>query len=534
MKIIQTFWSGEYDEKISLDIKAGWRFAEHNWMSWTLSAMLLRKKYEKLELYTDVRGKKILIDLLKLPYTKVHIVFDEESKIHPRLFALAKIKTYSLQKEPFIHIDGDLFLWNSFSKDLIDKEIIASNPELNLFFNKEILEDMEEHFQYIPDHLNDIHKQEQIFSANAGIFGGTNLKFVREYCLMAEKIIEKNEKCLQHVNIKLVNMLIEQVSLFYLARNKDVDITYYVSKPVEHSLYEDFWRFADVPDVSMIHPVGGCKQIPYVVYHLEKRLQMEFPSMYYSIVRLCKNDKIPLRGRLYNYLDLNDSEGFCDATILKHATNYSEIENLKPRLGQIYRRTWLVIQYYYPQMKFEHNDLKLIIEENKLNNSLQEIYTLETYAMACFENLLLGIKNGEFYKNEVNHYKNTTKFIIDDNWLRRKVSLKDEVVLLYLYKPWGNLNNSKIGISEVLESTDDEYCVTLSVDLTAITIHEGIHKELDAIILKLIQKPIYIEDLLVKLITYFDEELETGNPKYQLLIYDVLKRLAFENVIVVF
>ena len=151
MKITQTFWTGLNDGVTNLNIKAGWRSAEYHWMSWALSCLTLRRQYERVELYTDELGKHILIDVLKLPYTKVHLIFDESFQCRPELFSLAKIKTYSVQDEPFLHVDGDIYLWQPFPKSFSEAGLIAPNLEMDLFFNKEILETVHEKGFKIPD-----------------------------------------------------------------------------------------------------------------------------------------------------------------------------------------------------------------------------------------------------------------------------------------------------------------------------------------------------------------------------------------------
>lgn len=74
MRIIQTFWSGGRDP---LQYGYGWRHAEHNLMSWALSCCSLREHYDQVELYTDQRGYDVLIEKLHLPYTAVHVVYDD-------------------------------------------------------------------------------------------------------------------------------------------------------------------------------------------------------------------------------------------------------------------------------------------------------------------------------------------------------------------------------------------------------------------------------------------------------------------------
>ena len=74
MKIIQTFWTAEQDP---LKHSFGWTHPEYNLMSWALSCLSLREHYDEVELYTDSAGYHILIEVLQLPYTKTHVIFDD-------------------------------------------------------------------------------------------------------------------------------------------------------------------------------------------------------------------------------------------------------------------------------------------------------------------------------------------------------------------------------------------------------------------------------------------------------------------------
>ena len=126
MKFIQTFWSAGLDP---LKHGFGWSHPEYNLMSWALSCLSLRRHYDHVVLYTDSIGKHVLIDLLHLPYTEVNVVFDDFECL-PQHWALAKIYTYSLQKEPFIHVDGDVYLSHPLSNDVLSAPLVAQNKEV--------------------------------------------------------------------------------------------------------------------------------------------------------------------------------------------------------------------------------------------------------------------------------------------------------------------------------------------------------------------------------------------------------------------
>jgi len=72
-KVIQSFWSGNRDSLLKDNF--GWLSPKHHLISWCLSSNLLAKFYD-VELYTDKVGYDLLIEKLKLPYSKVHLVMD--------------------------------------------------------------------------------------------------------------------------------------------------------------------------------------------------------------------------------------------------------------------------------------------------------------------------------------------------------------------------------------------------------------------------------------------------------------------------
>ncbi len=78
-------------------------------MSWCLSCLQFLKYYKEVHLYTNEQGRSVLIDQLHLPYTEVLLV-ETEIQVPAGLWAYYKIHTYSLQRRPFIHVDGDVYI----------------------------------------------------------------------------------------------------------------------------------------------------------------------------------------------------------------------------------------------------------------------------------------------------------------------------------------------------------------------------------------------------------------------------------------
>ncbi|MHA4808598.1 DUF6734 family protein [Flavitalea flava] len=333
MKIIQTFWSGppgntDPSEKKEppgkkdlrdnngfpvagrdnglmhdngLSIKAGWLSPEFHWMSWALSCLRLKELYGEVELITDKKGKKVLIDTLGLPYSKVSTSLEGTLDHYPKeLWALAKVHSYSIQKEPFIHIDGDVFLWQPFNRDLLHAPVISQNQELNLFFYKTILDEVNANFSYIPEYFSQIHyENKDIRSSNAGIIGGNDLGFIAKYCRNAFDFIDRNMNCLQKVNTGNLNFLFEQYLLYQLAAQQKIPIHYFMEDIVDNPLFRDYVRFEDHPFLKMIHPVGGFKKMHNICNQLAKKLRKDYPDFYYKIIRTLKKAEVPLNIRYY-------------------------------------------------------------------------------------------------------------------------------------------------------------------------------------------------------------------------------------------
>lgn len=102
MKIVQTFWHGNNS---LLDNSFGWMNPQYHLMSWALSCLSLKDNYQNIVLYTDSHGYEIFAEQLKLPYTDIIIQYDNLTCPEPH-WAYPKLLTYSLQKEPFIHVDS--------------------------------------------------------------------------------------------------------------------------------------------------------------------------------------------------------------------------------------------------------------------------------------------------------------------------------------------------------------------------------------------------------------------------------------------
>jgi hypothetical protein len=290
VKIIQSFWSKPFLHKKESNWEGrktgGWRDPYYYYMSCALSCLLLNRHYKEVELVTDKYGKKVLMDLMRLPYSSTTCVLDSLNDYPEDLWSIGKIYAYSIQTEPFIHFDNDVFVWSAFSDQILSGRLISQSKEVNFRYDIEILRDMFERFEYLPEDILDFPPERGVVSCNAGVFGGNDLVFFNEYTRTAFNFIHANRSNLHAVNLGLSNLIFEQYLFACMARKRQVPISYVLPDITDYKLLKDF---VSVPHKrKYVHMIGHFKTEISSEHWLEERLRLEFPEHYYRIRELCQ------------------------------------------------------------------------------------------------------------------------------------------------------------------------------------------------------------------------------------------------------
>jgi hypothetical protein len=306
MKIVQSYWSPATS---GLGFAGGWLSAEYHWQSWALSVLQLRQFYDEVELVTDTAGKALLIDTLGLPYTSVRVVFDEALAAYPHdLWALAKIYAYSIQNEPFLHIDGDVYIWKRFEPHIENAPLVAQNFEVDFPFYQEPLRSMQEAFNNVPTcMLEELNQEKSIFSSNTGVIGGHLIEIFQEYKHLAFGVIDDNVNNLHLVEVKHFNICFEQFLYYCLAKEKGIPLSYIIDNQGQFDpSYPNFADFHKVPcQTWYVHCMAEYKRQEVVVQHLAKRLRQDYPTYYYRILRACQSASLSLHSQVYNLPELS-------------------------------------------------------------------------------------------------------------------------------------------------------------------------------------------------------------------------------------
>ncbi len=534
MKIIQSFWSGNRDTL--LEDNFGWSSTVHHIMGWALSSNLLAKFYE-VELYTDKVGYDLLIDKLKLPYSKVHIVMDDLNKYDNNLWALPKIYAYSLQNEPFLHVDGDVFIWKKFSKKLMQGGLIAQNLESATDYYEKIMIELENELSYFPNEiLQDRKASNSIYAYNAGILGGINVDFYKSYTSKSLEFVDKNLADLANINITNFNIFFEQYLFYCLAKEKKVEC--YFNEVIEDNGYKGLGNFEDVPfEKTFLHLLGVYKRDFFTCKKMSQKLLSEFPQTYINVLNLF-NKKIAFiySSSIYGIKDdcLNKKQKSLNLqkNILKKFNDYFEQKLLRDQYPKI--KETLIKFFNYDSKKIQSifnskkslesqinfiNDKELLYifkYERKVNNYLKSLNEVDLKELTT-RDIELEFKFKKFFSEKNNDVKEQFK-------------IKKE-------------KNSTIIISPLLISDnfslfdEDEISTDLSrmliPEIEAPYYSEIILDELDEILVTELAETKTIKELFKSLENYFDEDdLKNSKMEFNKLIYGKLKRLIYQKTII--
>lgn len=282
MRIIHTFYTKCFEGR---DACCGWLSEEANFMCWALSCLKAKEFYGKIELYTDRRGKEILVDRMELPYDKVHVVLDNAAEltcIPTYLWAISKVYTYSLQDEPFVHIDGDFVFWKKFD---LDYPIVFQNLEYNVSLYKRVHKNSSKNIgstifeDCVKDNYDD-------GAFNMGLFGGCNIPFIKEYAQnVLAYVLDKYNLSSIPDDANDINCFLEQYYATYLVKKRQLEYSV-IHRPVRDKS-KKIHELADFNSTNkaagFTHFLGQSKSNHYVVDFVKHELFCNYRDYYERI-----------------------------------------------------------------------------------------------------------------------------------------------------------------------------------------------------------------------------------------------------------
>lgn len=295
MNVVQTYYSYANDENPISDT-AGFLSADMNWKSMALSCLLLKKHYGRVTLYCNEKVRHLIIDKFGIPYDNV-VEIPEFMNIYKgcNLWALPKIYTYSLQTEPFIHVDCDWFMFEKLSASVTKSDLIGQNIEYDdQFYNRRTLEKLISNECHVYSWvMNEYDKEPVLRVVNAGILGGNDIDFIQNYVRTIKDFISRNLPILQKLNDGFVNSIYEQLFFYLLAKrgNKTIGLC---TKGDKLSTKFD-WLPMDIsyaPKTGYMHLLANLKRRMSSYVFVSNYLDYIDSEISYRISKYCYDNKV--------------------------------------------------------------------------------------------------------------------------------------------------------------------------------------------------------------------------------------------------
>jgi hypothetical protein len=212
MIAVYTFWAKPFNQP-GYRSNAGYLDIEMFYSSWILSVMKAKEYFDKVILYTDTEGAKLL-SKIDLPFDELNITLDNLD-LDTELWVIPKIITYSLQTEPFLHIDYDLFFWSNPPQGYLDKPLLCES-KVGLEFYRNVVVDFIQNGDNVPTDIANY--TEDLYVAGAGLYGGNNHQLLSNSAKAILELVKTNsnyfsklgDRQAKDVTLVRINNLIEE------------------------------------------------------------------------------------------------------------------------------------------------------------------------------------------------------------------------------------------------------------------------------------------------------------------------------------
>ena len=305
MKIIQSFWGNALMENIVRRTNGGWPEKKYCYMSQALSCLQIAKFHGEVELITDTEGKRLLSGEMGLPYTSIRVDLDILQDYPGECWPIKNLFAYSLQKEPFIHVDGDVYIPGKLDHLVDTTGLLLAENKANIY--SEPLQGVLHHIilKLIdkPDYLTGPPtKLINIF--NLGIFGGNDISFILDFAGDCLKTLHSNTSFIkenfgfglddfryQEIHLSdVVNLLFGAYMFTAFTARKGKRVVS-IFDTVDYTFAKNIQNILASTDLTYIHPVF-TKRSNAACHQLEQKLRQHYPAYYYKILSLINDFSI--------------------------------------------------------------------------------------------------------------------------------------------------------------------------------------------------------------------------------------------------
>lgn len=260
MKAVFSFWSKPYLRSLHKGF-AGFPSEHYFKVAFELAILTARDHFDRIELVTDTEGYAIL-QKHGFEFDAVSLALDEIADIPSNLWCFGKLKAYSIQKEPFIHLDYDLFLLKPLPKSFYEAAVVTQSVEpFNLpHYANYYLPNMEtllKTHKNLPVEFKVFEKRPLTtqWAHNTGLVGGQNWRAIAAYATMAMKICRDNLPTIQAELTEFrqseMNVVYEQATISRYCLHHKIKIETLLKLPI----YDN----TEIENVGLVHLIASSK-----------------------------------------------------------------------------------------------------------------------------------------------------------------------------------------------------------------------------------------------------------------------------------
>jgi hypothetical protein len=282
---IWSFWSRPFNL-----YRHSWLTLKHFAISWILSVETAKRHYEATCLFTDNEGAEFLVDGVGIEVDHVSTELNRLKGYHHKWWALGKIFTYRNQREPFIHLDSDVFLWEPLPPRMLHAPLLAQNPEYFIvgksdWYMPEKIEAALGSGGWLPVEWRWYRGFQGIIQKGicCGIFGGNRIDFINHYAEAAIRIIDhpSNEAIMWQIDNKVKHMVVlEQFILSSMVEYHKYNADDFNNIDVEYLFKDGVDAIQHGDENGYTHLTGGAKRNALLMQRLEERVKNDYPEHY--------------------------------------------------------------------------------------------------------------------------------------------------------------------------------------------------------------------------------------------------------------
>jgi len=537
MRFVQTLFID--DSKDPFQDGFGWIKPEYHLMGWALSCLQLKKFYGSVDLYANTKASNVLIDKIKLPYSEVYLEHDNFSLTNTSLWALPKVFTYSLQDKPFLHIDGDVFLFDRFPELLLSSELIVQNIEQATDYYTSTQKELIEHFSYFPECVrNDFFSSNPIKAVNAGILGGRNIQFIKEYTKEAFDYVMRNVNHLSSINVNRFNVFFEQHLFYSLAKEQQIPIGLYFGESMNDNEYINLGNFHEVPlHRSYLHLLGDYKRDEYTCLKMAAKLRELYPEYYYSILSLCKVKDVSLSDSFCYYINLNDSNSvneYHETTKKIYLKGDSDFDHVSLGLGNNfyscessnYSLLKEIFNYYYGTVVDTSEMIEFRNDFMSFSRDLLDVIQMYN-KVSCYYLYGRDLESTDWYHKI---------FENNEDVLNSIISKDREISIIESGYDWAGLINKfkRAGVKYYMDVkvTQGRYFNLIVPEVSNERFSMYDITEFEKVIIDILITPMSLNNLLQEMKCYFEDDVVHNNSDiYKKFILEIVKDLVLKKVI---